>query len=396
METDLDTFISFKEWLIYFEKEETRRADVKVSLLRKAEKELKRKGLDIHSLYKALVEISIYKKGEILDRKMSLCISNVCDIYSAYFFLPKVDATPSVKKSASLNKVDKTTETAVMNARTAFIDYLHFLSNRFPGFDLKRVQEELLKIDDSKAIKGLTKWDPHEKSVKKPSKTGKIYKWLGWAFHNKGLSALFRKFGATVFSAGDEELVQIPMAQFHKFMEAYVDLYKAGNFADIYKNSSFILNETDDEFHILSFEEIMGQSIHLYAGNQELNFQEVKSMEADTYKGILTVDHVYYGETAIPLPIISGRKDRYRKLSYRTTCSVPILEQAQILSEIRKECRVISECLSEFSKRCNTSQDLSYEDFELVDVKRTVEAANNAFTLLRHFATLLRIDLMIE
>ena len=157
METDLDTFISFKEWLIYFEKEETRRADVKVSLLRKAEKELKRKGLDIHSLYKALVEISIYKKGEILDRKMSLCISNVCDIYSAYFFLPKVDATPSVKKSASLSKVDKTTETAVMNARTAFIDYLHFLSNRFPGFDLKRVQEELLKIDDSKAIKGLTK-----------------------------------------------------------------------------------------------------------------------------------------------------------------------------------------------------------------------------------------------
>ena len=75
---------------------------------------------------------------------------------------------------------------------------------------------------------------------------------------------------------------------------------------------------------------------------------------------------------------------------------MPVGARAGLLSEIRNECAVIRDCLEEFCKVDICNRQTLYIAIEKVDTQRTIQAANNAYTLLRHFASLLRIDLVIE
>lgn len=389
----METFTSFKEWLISHEGIAPARAKVIASNLRFAQKCLEntryysgRRNL-ISSLYSTLIDISRYS-GNTLQEKLSDFIISSGELYN--HSLVKYDEIYTYKDEAISEK-------RLNEIKTAFIKYFQFLSCRFDCFSLSDIQKKLLMYDPkSKVIKSLTKWDPCEKVNKRLSNPSNMFSWLGWKFHNMGLSSVFRKFGATVFAKGDEEFVQIPMEQFNKFMEAYGKLYKAGAISDIYKSSSFIKDDSSAYPRILSFDDVMGLSIHLFAGNQKLDFNAVKSMQIDVNTGKIMIDYGNHNIVSIPLPIISGRKPRYRKLSFKTTNKLPIGMQADLLSEIRTECKVISDCLDGFDKVEVSNRQSLYEAIEMVDVIKTVNAANNAYTLLRHFASLLRIDLVIE
>ena len=389
----METFTSFKEWLISHEGIAPARAKVIASNLRFAQKCLEntryysgRRNL-ISSLYSALIDISRYS-GDTLQEKLSDFIISSGELYN--HSLVKYDEIYTYKDEAISEK-------RLNEIKTAFIKYFQFLSCRFDCFSLSDIQKKLLMYDPkSKVIKTLTKWDPCEKVNKRLSNPSNMFSWLGWKFHNMGLSSVFRKFGATVFAKGDEEFVQIPMEQFNKFMEAYGKLYKAGAISDIYKSSSFIKDDSSAYPRILSFDYVMGLSIHLFAGNQKLDFNAVKSMQIDVNTGKIMIDYGNHNIESIPLPIISGRKPRYRKLSFKTTSKLPIGMQADLLSEIRTECKVISDCLDGFDKVEVSNRQSLYEAIEMVDVIKTVNAANNAYTLLRHLASSLRIDLVIE
>ena len=389
----METFTSFKEWLISHEGIAPARAKVIVSNLRYAQKCLEKtryyRGEHnlISSLYPKLLDINRYS-GDTLKEKLSDFIISSGQLY---------DYSVVNYGEIYTYKDEAISEKRLNEIKTAFIKYFQFLSCRFDCFNLNDMQKKLLTYDTkSKVVKSLTKWDPNVKISKKQSNTAKFFSWLGWRFHNMGLSSIFRKFGASVFSQGDEEFVQIPMTQFHKFMEAYGELYKNGLLSDIYKGSSFIVDNSSDYTRILSFDDVMGSSLHLFVGSKELDFKSVKSMQVDVNTGNLIVDYENHQVIPIQLPIISGRKPRYRKLSFRTTFDMPVGAQAGLLSEIRNECAVLRDCLEEFTKVDICNRQSLYMAIEMVDTQRTIQAANNAYTLLRHFASLLRIDLVIE
>lgn len=389
----METFTSFKEWLISHEGIAPARAKVIASNLRFAQNCLgstyvyEGKQNIISSLYSLLIDANRYS-GDTLQEKLSVFLTASGKLYK-YSIIEYDEIRTYGEKGISEKRLNE--------IKTAFIKYFQFLSCRFECLRLSDIQKKLQEYDsDSKVVKSLTKWDPNVKISKKQSNTAKFFSWLGWRFHNMGLSSIFRKFGASVFSQGDEEFVQIPMTQFHKFMEAYGELYKNGLLSDIYKGSSFIVDNSSDYTRILSFDDVMGSSLHLFGGSKELDFKSVKSMQVDVNTGNLIVDYENHQIISIQLPIISGRKPRYRKLSFRTTFDMPVGARAGLLSEIRNECAVIRDCLEEFCKVDICNRQTLYIAIEKVDTQRTIQAANNAYTLLRHFASLLRIDLVIE
>lgn len=283
----METFTSFKEWLIHFEGVTPERAKVQASNLRFAEKCLGQTRIFedacIHELYRQLLEAYNPIKFEACK---PIVLTSIAKIFRYAIVEPELMST---------YKDENASEKRLKEIQTALINYFKFLSHRFVELKLEDIQGVLQELDKAPSVvKRLTKWKPEAKLPKESSAAGKMFTWMGWKFHNLGLSALFRKFKITVLPQGDEEMIQIPMAQFHRFLEEYMAGHKVSALADIYSKESFILNKSTEQCVVLTFDEAIGRSMHLYAGEEELHFNDVENLSVDAQCGILKIATYYY------------------------------------------------------------------------------------------------------
>lgn len=393
-----ETFTSFREWLISHERQTPERASVIAANLRKAQTLLSGtavyKGQTLFlNLYKDLKGVNSCRP-EYWNEKMKPILERTRKIFRYTITAPDLIGTYNEYKG---NK-----KSLINNIQTAIISYFRFLSGRYECFNLSDVQETILKLyneseskDIPKAVKGLANWNPVEECLDATKKRG-LFTWLGWKFHNSGLSGMLRKYGATIFSQGDEQLVQMPMAQFEKFIKAYEQAVGRELPPDIYKNCSFI-RDLPRGFDCLSpVKETIGRTIQLYVGNEKLDFDEIETLKVDLGTDTIIIEDLYEREFSIKVPVLSGREPEKRKLSYRINNLLPIDQQASILSELREKCSLIHKGLEQFISYRPRTKVEKQEAVRTVNADNVFEAANSALELLIRYSSHVRVYLVIE